>query len=130
MVSSCLSTRRHSWLRVSVGTVVVEVAPERALRSFRSVLGLLLSRSDGGEMPRWSICAFVSKFPQILDAASMPSPASDAVSIKEKNGQVQKCRALSTVLLETAKLTGGAASQSQPMITQICLILQKVVFPV
>ena len=123
MVSSCLKTRRQRLANVSVGTAVVEADADLVLRSFGSFLGLLLSLSDGGEMPRLSIWAFVNKLPQILDAASMPSTASDAVAIEKENGQIQQGRALSAVLLEATKLTRLLPSKCQSMISQICLIL-------
>ena len=78
MVSSCFITRRHSVPSTAVGTVVDALELER---SFRSVLGRLESRSVGAAMPNAAIWSAVNKLPQILEAASMPSEASDAVSI-------------------------------------------------
>ena len=131
-MSSCLNTSRHNVPKTSVGTVVVDVEAERPLRSgLRSVLGRLWSRllsSLAGEIiPSLSICSVVKRLPQILSAESMPSEASESISIKEINSQVQKHRALLGMLLEATKLTGIIASQCQSVITHMRLQLTEIV---
>ena len=79
-------------------------------------------------MPKFSICSFVNKLPQIFVAVSMPSEASDAASIEKEHSQIEKGRALLSVLSEATKLTGIHASQSQSVIAHIRLKLQEVVF--
>jgi hypothetical protein len=61
-------------------------------------------------MPSFSICSFVRRLPQIFEAESMPSKASESISIEKVHGQVQEDGALLGMLLETAKLTGIVAS--------------------
>ena len=124
MVSSCFITRRHRVPSTAVGIVVDALELERSLRS---VLGLLESRSAGAAMPNAAIWSAVSKLPQILEAASMPSEASDTVSIEEKNGKVEEGRALLCVLFEAAKLAWIHTSQGQSCIAHIGLKLQEVV---
>ena len=106
MVSSCFRTSLHSVPRTSFGTVV---EAELGLL-LRSVLGLLPSLCAGAAMPKLSICSFVNRLPQILLAASMPSDASDAVSIDKKNCQIEQDRALHYVLFDTTKLARGIAT--------------------
>ena len=125
MVSSCFITRRHRVPSTAVGIVVDAVGtgafPPICSGPFGDLDRLVL------QCPMLAIWSAVSKLPQILEAASMPSEASDTVSIEEKNGKVEEGRALLCVLFEAAKLAWIHTSQGQSCIAHIGLKLQEVV---
>jgi hypothetical protein len=60
-------------------------------------------------------------------AESMPSDASDAISIDEEHSQVQEDVTLLLVLLESTKLTWVSASKCQSVVAHVCMHLMKIV---